>query len=61
MVLFTLVVGIYAIRSLQEINEVTTKIIFSDVTAGEQVTKLHDSILAQDLYEKRFLTLGLKE
>ncbi|MEW6109640.1 MAG: diguanylate cyclase [Nitrospirota bacterium] len=55
--MFTLIVCIYAIWSLQELNEITNRIIFNDVAAGEKLTKLNDSILAQDLFEKRYLTL----
>lgn len=57
MVIFTLVVGFYAIWSLQELNNITNDIIFNSVTIGEKLTKLNDSLLAQDLHEKRFLTL----
>lgn len=58
MTVFTLVVGGYAIWSLQELNKISTDIIFNYVKTKENITKLNDSILAQDLYEKRFLTLS---
>ena len=57
MILLTLVVGAYAIWSLQEVNRVTKTITSNDLAAGEKLTKLYDSIQAHDLYEKRFLTL----
>ncbi len=57
MISFTLIVGIYAIWNLQELNKITEKIIFNDLVAGEKLTKLSDSIQAQDLYEKRYLAL----
>jgi len=58
MISFSLLVGIYAILSLKEINSITADIIFDDMAAAEKVTKLNDSLLAQDLYEKRFLSLS---
>lgn len=61
MISFTLIVGVYAIWSLQELNKITRTIIFSNVAAGEKLTKLNDGILAQDLYEKRFLSLQQPE
>ena len=61
MISFTLLVGIYAILGLQELNKITSTIIFNDLAAGEKLTKLNDSVLAQDLYEKRYLTLQQAE
>ena len=57
MVLFTLIVGAYAIWGLKELNQITSDVIFSDLKVGEKIIKLNDSTLAQDLYEKRYLTL----
>lgn len=57
MITFTVIVGMYAIWSLQELNKITTTLIFNDIATGEKIKKLNDSILAQDLYEKRYLTL----
>ncbi len=57
MVLFTLIVGAYAIWGLRELNQITSDVIFSDLKVGEKIIKLNDAALAQDLYEKRFLTL----
>lgn len=61
MILFNLIVGIYAIWSLTELTTITNDIIFNDLLTGEKLTKLHDNILAQDLFEKRFLTLRQPE
>jgi diguanylate cyclase (GGDEF)-like protein len=58
MIAFTLVVGIYAILTLRELNSITTTILFNFTASNEKLTKMNDSILAQDLYEKRFLMLG---
>ena len=57
MVLFTLIVGAYAIWGLKELNQITSDVIFRDLKVGEKIIKLNDSTLAQDLYEKRYLTL----
>jgi GGDEF domain-containing protein len=57
MVLFTLIVSAYAIWGLKELNQITSDVIFADLTVGEKIIKLNDCILAQDLYEKRFLSL----
>ncbi|RPI36182.1 MAG: HAMP domain-containing protein [Nitrospiraceae bacterium] len=57
MIAFTLVVGIYAILTLGELNSITTNILFNFTASNEKLTKMNDSILAQDLYEKRFLML----
>ncbi len=57
MVLFTLIVGAYTIWGLKELNQITSEIIFTDLKVGEKIIKLNDSTLAQDLYEKRYLTL----
>lgn len=61
MIVFALVVGGYAIWSLQELNKISTGIIFNYVKTREALTKLNDSVLGQDLYEKRFLSLGQSE
>jgi GGDEF domain-containing protein len=56
MVTFTLIVGVYAIWGLMELNQVTSEVIFTDMAVGEKIVKLNDCIQAQDLYEQRFLT-----
>ncbi|MBI5847068.1 MAG: diguanylate cyclase [Nitrospirae bacterium] len=57
MISFTLLVGMYAIFSLKELNAITRTIVFNSVAINEKLTRLNDSILAQDLYEKRSLLL----
>lgn len=55
MISFTVIVGLYAIWSLNALNKITETVVYHDVAAQEKLTKLNDSILAQDLYEKRYL------
>lgn len=55
MISFTVIVGLYAIWSLNALNKITETVVYDDVAAQEKLTKLNDSILAQDLYEKRYL------
>ena len=61
MVLSTLIVGAYAIWGLMELNQISSDVIYADLSVGEKVIKLNDCMLAQDLYEKRFLTLQQEE
>jgi GGDEF domain-containing protein/CHASE3 domain sensor protein len=55
MISFTIIVGLYATWSLNALNKITTTVIYDDVAAQEKLAKLNDNILAQDLYEKRYL------
>jgi GGDEF domain-containing protein/CHASE3 domain sensor protein len=57
MISFTVIVAAYAISSFIAINKITSDIIFTDGAATEKLAKLNDALLAQDLFEKRFLTL----
>jgi GGDEF domain-containing protein len=57
MIAFTLLVGIYAILTLKNLNNITTSILFNYTTVNEKLTRMNDSALAQDLYEKRYLML----
>jgi len=57
MIMFTLLVGFYAIFSLKELNTITRNTVLNSIATSERLTRLNDSILAQDLYEKRFLML----
>jgi len=57
MISFTLLVGMYAIFSLKELNAITRTIVINSAAINEKLTRLNDSILAQDLYEKRSLLL----
>jgi GGDEF domain-containing protein/CHASE3 domain sensor protein len=55
MISFTIIVGLYATWSLNTLNKITTTVIYDDVAAQEKIAKLNDNLLAQDLYEKRYL------
>lgn len=57
MISFTLLVGFYAIFSLKELNTITQNTVFNSIATSGRLAKLNDSILAQDLHEKRFLIL----
>ena len=57
MILLIIVVGLYATWSLNKLNKITATVIYDDLAALETLTKLNDSIQAQDLYEKRYLAL----
>ena len=58
MVLFVLLIGIYTITSLAELNRITSEMVSNEIIKGEKLSKLNDCILAQDLHEKRSLALG---
>jgi GGDEF domain-containing protein/CHASE3 domain sensor protein len=55
MILFIIIVGVYATWNLNTLNKITETVIFEDIKALEQLKKLNDNIQAQDLYEKRYL------
>lgn len=55
MILLIVIVGLYATWSLNALNKLTTTVIYDGVIAQEKLAKLHDNVLAQDLYEKRYL------
>lgn len=57
MIAFTLVVGVYAIYTLKNLNGITTTILVNYATVNEKLTRMNDSVLAQDLFEKRYLML----
>ncbi len=57
MISFTLLVGIYAIFSLNKLNAITSAIVIKSGALNEKMARLNDSILAQDLHEKRFILL----
>ncbi|HYQ48698.1 MAG TPA: hypothetical protein VEP69_06495, partial [Thermodesulfovibrionales bacterium] len=61
MISFTLLVGFYAIFSLKELNTITQNAVFNSIATSGRLTKLNDSMLAQDLYEKRFLMLKQRD
>ena len=54
---FALMAGVYAILSLRELNDITSEIVYGTVQPQEELIKLNDCLLAQDLHEKRLLTL----
>jgi GGDEF domain-containing protein/CHASE3 domain sensor protein len=58
MILFVLLIGIYAISSLAELNNITSEMVSNEIILGEKLSKLNDCLLAQDLHEKRSLALG---
>lgn len=57
MITFTLLVGVYAVFSLKQLNSITDEVFYTYGTAAEKLARLNDSILAQDLFEKRYLLL----
>ena len=61
MISFTLLVGFYAIFSFKKLNTITQNTVFNSIATSGRLTKLNDSILAQDLYEKRFLMLKQRD
>ena len=61
MIAFTLLVGVYAILTLKNLNNITTTILFNYATVNEKLTRMNDSALAQDLYEKRYLMLRQRD
>ena len=61
MIMFNLIVGVYAIWNFKELNVITNEIILADLSISEKLTKLNDCILAQDLHEKRYLTFHLAD
>jgi diguanylate cyclase (GGDEF)-like protein len=57
LVLLTVVVVVYALFSLQRINNLNKSIVKTDIPMQEAADKMLDAVLAQDTYEKRFLIL----
>ena len=57
LVLLTVVVVVYALVSLQRINNLNKSIVKTDIPTQEVADKMRDALLAQDTYEKRFLIL----
>lgn len=58
---FTLIVVAYALFSLQRINNLHRDIVTTDIVIQESSGKMLDAILAQDMYEKRFLILKSRD
>ena len=57
LVLLTVIVVVYALVSLQRINNLNKSIVKTDIPTQEAADKMLDAVLAQDTYEKRFLIL----
>ncbi len=57
LVLLTVVVVVYALVSLQRINNLNKSIVKTDIPTQEAADKMLDAVLSQDTYEKRFLIL----
>ncbi|MBI5043861.1 MAG: diguanylate cyclase [Nitrospirae bacterium] len=55
--LVTIIVGVYAITSLGGLSKLNNSIVTKDFPAIETVKRMEDSLLAQDLYEKRYLII----
>jgi len=61
LVILTMVVVVYALISLQNLNSLNTSIVTIDVPVQEASDKMQESLLAQDTYEKRFLIFNDNE
>jgi len=58
---FTVIVVAYALFSLQRINSLHRDIVNTDIVIQESSEKMLDALLAQDMYEKRFLILKSRD
>ncbi len=61
LVVLTVVVVVYALVSLQKINKLNRSIIKVDIAVEEAGDKMLDALLAQDMYEKRYLILRSRD
>ena len=61
LVVLTFIVVAYALISLQRINTLNRSIVKVDIIVEEASDKMLDSLLGQDMYEKRFLILRSKD
>ena len=57
LVILTVIVVVYALISLQRLNNLNTSIVTVDIPVQEAADKMLDALLAQDTYEKRYLIL----
>lgn len=57
LVVLTVIVVAYALLSLQRINTLNRSIVKIDIIVEEASDKMLDALLAQDMYEKRYLIL----
>jgi diguanylate cyclase (GGDEF)-like protein len=61
LVALTVIVVVYALISLQRINNLNSSIVKVDIVAEEASDKMLDALLAQDSYEKRYLILKSRD
>ena len=61
LVALTMLVVVYALISLQRLNNINKSIVTVDVPVQEAATKMLDAVIAQDTYEKRYLILTSRE
>lgn len=61
LVALTVMVVAYALFNLQRINSLNRSIVKADIMVKETTDKMLDSLLGQDMYEKRFLILKSHE
>ncbi len=61
LVALTVIVVIYALVNLQRMNSLNRSIVKVDIMVKETSDKMVDSLLAQDMYEKRFVILKSSE
>jgi diguanylate cyclase (GGDEF)-like protein len=57
----TVIVVVYALISLERINSLNRSIVKVDIFVGETADQMLDALLAQDMYEKRYLILKSKD
>jgi GGDEF domain-containing protein len=57
----TVIVVVYALISLQRINNLNRSIVKVDIAVEEASDKMLDALLGQDMYEKRFLILKSRD
>jgi len=55
--LLTIIVAVYTLISFQRLNHINKSIVKTDIPVQEAADKMLDALLAQDMYEKRFLIL----
>jgi len=61
LVALTVVVVVYALISLERINNLNRSIVKVDIIIGETADQMIDALLAQEMYEKRYLILKSKD
>jgi diguanylate cyclase (GGDEF)-like protein len=61
LVALTVIVVVYALISLQRINNLNSSIVKVDIVVEEASDKMLDALLAQDSYEKRYLILKSRD